>query len=156
MRVYLVRHADAVQGADDHARPLSGLGKRQMRAVAALIRPLGLTVAAIWHSGLVRAEQSARLLAPVVQSRDGVVERDGLAPLDKPRHVASVLDDHDEDLMIVGHEPHLGKLACKLLTGSAGDDLLKIRKGSILCLNRDNDGKWRLEWMATPELAGSI
>lgn len=155
MRLYLIRHADAVDGADDATRPLSTRGRRQMRAIAKVIRPLALKVHVIWHSGLVRARQSAEALEEVVSCAQGVVPRDGLAPADRPGTLAAELRRYTNDAMIVGHEPHLGRLASKLLAGKGSAGLLAIRKGAALCLQRDEDYKWRLEWMLTPELAGS-
>jgi len=55
--------------------------------------------------------------------------------------------------MIVGHLPHLGKLASKLLTGSASREIVKFSTGSVAALTRETDGGWCLEWLSAPMLA---
>ena len=126
-----------------------------MRTIAKLLRPLELKAQVIWHSSLVRARQSAALIQSGVVSKHGIEARAGLAPGDEPGILAKSLRRCDGDMMVVGHEPHLGRLASKLLAGKGSADLLHIRKGAVICLNRDTEGKWRLEWMITPELAGA-
>ncbi len=54
--------------------------------------------------------------------------------------------------MLVGHLPHLSKLAGLLLTGSPDIEPIKFRMAGVLCLERDVKGKWALLWMLTPEL----
>ena len=59
MRVYLVHHADAVGPDVDPQRPLSALGRTQAAALADRVRGAGFAPASIWHSGKLRARQTA-------------------------------------------------------------------------------------------------
>ncbi len=54
--------------------------------------------------------------------------------------------------MLVGHLPFMAKLAALLVAGDAEAALLDYRPGSVLCLERDDSGSWRIAWMLRPEL----
>jgi phosphohistidine phosphatase len=54
--------------------------------------------------------------------------------------------------MLVGHLPHLSRLASALLLGDPGREIVRFRMGAIVCLVRA-EGRWLLQWVLTPELA---
>lgn len=53
--------------------------------------------------------------------------------------------------MIVGHLPHLSRLASSLLTGRQDAEVVGFQYGGVVCLERTNDG-WKLGWMIVPDL----
>jgi phosphohistidine phosphatase SixA len=63
MRLYLVQHGDAVPERLDPERPLSASGRREVQAVARLLADTGVRAAHVVHSGKLRAQQTAELLA---------------------------------------------------------------------------------------------
>ena len=152
MRLYLIQHGEAKPKQQDPERPLTEKGLRDVRKVAEFIKPLGLRVRAVLHSGKARAAQTAEVLASAVDADEGIVQRDGLGPNDPVDPVAKDIRRAAEDLMIVGHLPFLGKLAARLLTGSESAEVVAFRNGGIVCLEYDPDRAWRLAWMITPEL----
>ena len=102
------------------------------------------------HSGKLRAVQTAEALAEKLKPREVAVGGD-LKPLDNPSAWVGRLASIKEDLVLVGHMPHLEKLASSLL---CGDERLKLgfKPGSAVCLERDESGAWFLKWMIAPEL----
>jgi phosphohistidine phosphatase SixA len=66
MRVYLVQHGESKSEEEDPQRRLTGEGVRNVQKVAQFLRPLGLKLAAIWHSDKDRARQTAEILAGAV------------------------------------------------------------------------------------------
>jgi phosphohistidine phosphatase len=80
------------------------------------------------------------------------VRRDGLAPKDAVEPIKQQLEQGNTNVMIVGHLPFLGRLAALLLTGSADNAVVEFQFGCVVCLQRDDAGKWRLEWMIVPKL----
>lgn len=156
MRLYLVQHGEAKPKQQDPQRHLTEKGLRDVRKAADFIRPLGLSVDAVWHSGKARAARTAEILASVITVSQGALQREGLAPNDPVGVTAKELSSFDEDLMIVGHMPFLGKLASALVAGdeSADEsaDVVAFQQGGIICLERDEGGAWRLGWMVIPEL----
>src|SRR5688572_10825807 len=57
--VYLVHHAQALSGETDHTRPLSTVGLLQAESVARAAVERGAKPTVIWHSGKLRARQTA-------------------------------------------------------------------------------------------------
>lgn len=161
-RLFLIRHADAAEGRDDAVRPLSHKGEETVRRVAFALRASGEFKAdRIWHSPLLRARQTARLLAEGVALDLASLEAvRGMLPSDDPRWLAAAVDKGRKRLALVGHEPHLGLLAGLLVFGEAIPEAFKLRKGAVLCLDRedapakDRRGvqRWRVRWLLDPEL----
>ncbi|MFO8012417.1 MAG: phosphohistidine phosphatase SixA [Phycisphaerae bacterium] len=152
MRLYIVRHADAKSKSEDPERHLSETGLAQARAMADFLRPLGLTVAAVWHSTKSRAAETAACLAAAVEAADGGVERDDLAPKDPVDPVVRAVRKADGDVMVVGHLPYVENLASKLLTGDASAMGVRFPAAGVLCLDYEADEGWRVAWMVTPQL----
>ena len=72
MKVYLVQHGKAVDKSVDPERPLSDEGTQQTQAVADFIASLNIKVECIWHSGKMRAHQTAEILSKAVTADDGL------------------------------------------------------------------------------------
>lgn len=155
MNLYLIRHAHALTGPEDPCRPLSEKGRAQVkRLVKSLRGKIAFAPVEIWHTPLARSRQTARLLAPALAPTATVVEIAGLEPENNPRTLAARLKTVRHDLALVGHEPHLSLLAALLVTGAATPEVFKLRKASVLCLDRAGDAEnpWRVRWLLAPEL----
>jgi len=152
MTLYLVRHAQPKAKEEDSQRPLSSQGRSDIQKVATFLGDRGIPVSRIIHSGKLRARQTAEALAERLKATGSVSETDGLAPLDDPTVWAGRLADTDEDLMLVGHLPHMSKLAALLITGGADQPVVMFKPGGVVCLERDDEGRWSLRWMVVPEL----
>ncbi len=152
LRLYLVQHAEAKPQAEDPARPLSEKGQEDIRRVANFIKAKGIEVSKIFHSGKLRAKQTAEALAEGISSAGGVEQAEGLAPLDDPGILANRLKEELEDLVLVGHLPHLSKLAGLLLAGDPERKVVGFRNGGVVCLERDENGNWSVGWVLTPEI----
>ncbi len=155
MQVFLIRHAHALKGDDDAARPLSERGEAQIRAVAKFLKNAGgLEVGEIWHSGLVRSRDTAVALAKQLGLRVPLAEMKELAPGHDPALIAARLVDRKVAVAIVGHEPHLSALASLLVAGAAEPPLFVLRKCAVLALDREHE-HWAVLWQITPELLGA-
>jgi len=117
-------------------------------AIAQALRARAVEVAEIRHSGLARARETAEILARVLGSGAAVRAVSGLAPEDDPDVARAELDLAREPLMLVGHLPHLGRLASGLL-GPEGGEIPSFTPGTALGLARVADG-WRLDLLLRP------
>jgi phosphohistidine phosphatase len=152
MLLYLVQHGDAKREEEDPPRPLSDKGREDVKKVASYVSRLTIEVDKVLHSGKLRAKQTAELLAEKLKIAKGVSETDGMAPLDDPGLWAERLKARTNSLMLVGHLPHLARLSALLLCGDMGKNPIAFKMGGIVCLRRDDGGKWSLQWMITPEI----
>src|SRR6266702_736262 len=110
VHLYLVQHGQAKAEADDPERPLTDQGVADVEGVARhAVNHLGVRPARVAHSAKTRARQTAEIWARLLDA--DIAPSDGLAPNDDPATWAARLDSEVDDLMVVGHLPHLGRLA---------------------------------------------
>lgn len=152
MLLYLVQHAEAKREEEDPARDLTEKGRIDMESVAHHLKRLNVHVAQIFHSGKTRARSTANVLARHLQPRAGASEAPGLAPLDDPEIWAGRIAQMDEDIFLVGHLPHLGRLAGLLLNGDKEKCAINFQMGGVVRLRRMDAGQWAVEWMLVPEI----
>lgn len=152
--LYLIRHADAVDLHPDEARPLSERGREQVKALAKFLeRTDAFSPEEIWHSPLVRARETAELLAKHLKFAGPLRETAGLRPEDDPREIARKLAKLDHAVAVVGHEPHLSALASLLVAGATQPVAFVMKKGATLALERD-ETRWLVRWHIAPGLLG--
>ncbi|MDD2902533.1 MAG: phosphohistidine phosphatase SixA [Syntrophales bacterium] len=152
MFLYLVQHAEAHSKEEDPARDLSEKGREDIEEVAHHLKRLNIQVRQIFHSGKTRAASTAKVLANHLQPPVGISEAPGLAPLDDPEIWADRLAHMDEDILLVGHLPHLGKLAALLLSGDQEKQVINFQMGGALRLRRMQGDQWAVDWMIPPEI----
>jgi len=162
MNLYLIRHAHALSEEENPSRPLSPRGRSQARALALQLSSSGcFTAKEFWHSGLVRATETAQIFAAGLGlPKSALRHMQGLLPEDDPLALADLVQRRGEaDLAIVGHEPLLGRLASLLLQGKEEPVVLDISKGAVVQLQpgsgrhrRTGLSRWQLRWMLSREL----
>lgn len=154
MRIYFLRHGAAVERAgwerDDALRPLTGAGRRRLERIADTLADLDLGLGAIITSPLVRARQTAEIVA----ARLGVAwaEDARLAPGCDAARLCAVLRDHPDaaTIMVVGHEPDLGETIGALIGGGR----VACRKGGLALVNLPDASsrEGQLAWLVPPRI----
>jgi phosphohistidine phosphatase len=151
MNLYLVQHGEAKPEREDPERPLADRGRDDIVRLGKLLARAGVRVSEIRHSGKRRAHETAQILAKALQPAGGVVLEAGLAPKDPVESIAREVSSLNEDIMLVGHLPHLGRLATVLLlAGRHEPPVVRFVPGTLARLDR-SDG-WSVGWLVPPEL----
>jgi phosphohistidine phosphatase len=114
MNLFLVHHADALDPHVDPQRPLSTLGMGQATWLAAEAHAAGVAPALIWHSGKLRSRQTAEAFLRACNPFASFKMVRGLAPDDSLVWICDAIEAEDQDVMVVGHMPHLPALATRL------------------------------------------
>ena len=152
MHLYLIRHAHALDGDDDAARPLSAKGRKQCRKLGQFLREARAFEAdEIWHSPLRRSRDTSALLAKHVKTKVKLTAVSGLLPDDPADSIIAKLLAARRTVAVVGHEPHLSALASLLVAGEAAPQRFIFKKGAALRLDRVGAG-WAVRWQVSPEL----
>jgi phosphohistidine phosphatase len=143
--VILMHHADALGADADPARPLSALGRAQAewlarRAQADRVRPQ-----AIWHSGKLRARQTAEALLRFCNPGATFKLMRGLRPEDSPEWIRDLLVVEDQDVAVVSHMPLVPALLEALTQGSREFPL----NGMVL-LERTGSRTFHERWRVAP------
>ncbi len=151
MLVYLVQHAEADR-EEGSGKDLTEKGRLDIESVAHHLQRLNVQVRQIFHSGKARAQTTANILARHLNPPNGVSAAPGLAPLDDPGIWSERIAPLDEDILLVGHLPHLGRLAAILMTGDQEKQVINFQMGGAVRLRRMAADQWAVEWMVVPEL----
>ena len=147
--IFLVHHGDAVGPDVDPMRPLSDRGRGAVLLLADDAARRGVKPDAIWHSGKLRARQTAEAFwkachpfAPVTAERD-------LQPTDPPEWMRDRLFGETRDLMLVGHMPHLARLFCMLIGEDERTTTATFPVHGMIALEADGEG-WKEAWRINP------
>lgn len=149
MKLYVIQHGAALPKDVDAERPLTEEGRSNVAALADLLSAQVVSVASIQHSTKLRAKQTAQILADVLGGR--MVEVDGLAPDDPVEPWLNSLCQTGEDVALVSHQPFVGRLATRLLTGRDEPVAVAFEPGTALCLT-EVSGAWVVQWLLPPAL----
>jgi len=150
MRLHLVQHGEAKSEEEDPERPLTDRGASDVGRVARHVAATGaIAVTQIHHSGKTRARQTAEAWGEALGVP--VAEAEGLAPKDDPTIWATRVPGEPGDFMLVGHLPHLSKLAAILVAGNADRPAVAFRPGGVVGLEQGDDG-WSLFLALPPDL----
>jgi phosphohistidine phosphatase len=157
LSLYLVRHGIAAERGeaypDDDVRPLTPDGVTKFRKAVKGLARLGVSVDVILTSPLLRARQTAQILAKGLGDTK-VVDTDALRPGGRfDRLVRTVTDSSGHTaIAIVGHEPEIGQAAGRLV-GKSGP--LAFNKGAVCRIDFDKwpmDQPGRLRWFVTQKI----
>jgi phosphohistidine phosphatase len=159
--LYIMRHGVAVmrssQDVDDDAkRPLTPDGKRKMQEIARGLKRLGFAVAWIVTSPLVRAVETAEIIADSLDQRVPMDFCDALKPGGSPEELLTFLARHlaRRSVLVVGHEPDLASMAARLI-GAGRHANLAFKKGGCCLISFDEfppKSPGTLTWWLTPKL----
>lgn len=158
IELYLVRHAVAAERGpkypDDRLRPLTPAGEKKFAASVPGLAKIDVGIDFVLTSPLVRARDTAMLLASGLKPKPAVTEVEALAPGGRPQAIVEAIKTHTKKyrrIALVGHEPDLGELAARLL-GARGN--VDFKKGGICLIETDGAtpaGPGTLCWMLTPK-----
>ena len=147
--LFLVHHGDAVGPDVNPMRPLSDRGRVEVDMLAQKAAERGTRPEVIWHSGKLRAKQTAEAYLRRCNPLATFSAARGLQPTDPTNWIAESIAGDTKALMLVGHFPHLPRLLARLSTGNADADPVDFPLNGIVALD-DDDGRWKERWRLTP------
>ena len=123
-----------------------------MAAVAKRLAKLDCNLDAIVTSPLLRAKQTAEIVAGALDLRERLTEDARLGGDFGPERLREILRDHRDvaALMLVGHEPGMSAAIGHAIGGARID----FKKGAIACVEISDVGSLRGEllWTAPPKV----
>jgi len=161
MKLCFMRHGiavdrgDTTKPSDDRQRALTPKGIKRMRKAATGLLSLSIPFDRILASPLVRARQTADIVAGVLHMEDRVEEIQELSPDRSVQDLLSGLAAHagKSNILLIGHEPLLSSTVSFLLSGKAGAEI-RLKKGGLCCLEVDGlppKESAILNWALTPK-----
>jgi phosphohistidine phosphatase len=154
--IYLVRHGVAAEQGpefpDDEARPLTSDGIDRLRVQVLGMRELQVRLDRVLTSPLVRAAQTAEVLAAGIGCASPLVTVDALRPGGRYDALMAALGRLGDDraIALVGHMPSIGEIAARLIGAL---EPLAFKKGGTCCIETDGLPPTRagqLRWFLPP------
>ena len=161
MNLFILRHGIAVERGTpgytrDSERPLTAKGERRLWQVAEAMEALELSFDLVLPSPYVRARQTAMLIAEALEIPKRLQLSSALTPDGNFKDLIKFLNSRKpapDDVLLVGHEPHLSGLISFLTTGKETHTVV-MRKGGLARLSVEALTPGRcavLEWLLTPK-----
>ena len=143
MEIWLLRHAaaeDRAESGRDADRALSEDGHRRAREVARGLAELDSGIELILTSPYRRARQTAEPVARALRLTSTLRETQALEPSSDPEEIlGEVRAEPAQVILLVGHEPHLGALLGRLVSGRAGLEI-PMKKAAVARLTWQGSG----------------
>ncbi|MDB5108632.1 MAG: phosphohistidine phosphatase, SixA [Candidatus Binatus sp.] len=157
MMLYILRHAaaeEASSSGDDGARKLTERAKVKLLGAAAGLRAMDVRFDAILTSPLVRATETAEIVASAYSNTPPPQVLPALATGVPASEAVAALRPYakNDDVMIVGHEPQLTSIASIMLSGSTEVVRFKLKTAACIAIDlpaRFDRGGGELRWMLT-------
>jgi len=143
MYVYLVQHGKSKSEEKDPKKSLTEEGAVEAELVAIQLVEREIQIGQIVHSGKTRAEQTAAIFAEFLKPAAGVKVLKGIGGADNPTIAKQFIEKCTDNVMLVGHLPHLQKLAV-LLTGQD----VEFQNAGVVCLSFEDN--WQVAWEILP------
>ena len=161
MEIYFLRHANAgepkLNREKDEQRPLDKLGTEQCHIVGRALAALDLKLDAIISSPLLRAQQTATLVAEELGHKNDIVLDEGLRPEAGYERFEELLAHHKDKaaIMVVGHNPSQTEFLTQLVIGSASE-AIELKKCAVARVDKKSGSPAVLKWMMPPKLVRAI
>jgi phosphohistidine phosphatase len=148
MQLFLVHHGDAVGPEIDPRRPLSDRGRSNVARLAQEAASRGVKPAVVWHSGKLRARQTAEAFWKACNALAEFSATRDLQPDDPPEWIRDRLRGESQDILIAGHFPHLPRLLALLVSAAPGSHGFPLH--GLVALATDAEHGWRELWRIEP------
>ena len=158
--LYIMRHGIAgdrgAEYPDDTKRPLTPEGKKKLRECVAGLAKLGVELDWIVSSPLVRARETAEIVADGLGAHTPLDLTDALSPGGEPESLIKFLAKHPNRtrVLVAGHEPDLGELATRLI-GAGRHSRFTFKKGGCCLITFGEfppQSPGQLVWWLTPKV----
>ncbi|MDH5600937.1 MAG: phosphohistidine phosphatase SixA [Gammaproteobacteria bacterium] len=156
MKLYLMRHGEALSPDKDPERGLSDNGKLRIEKLARQLDKNGVSFSQVFHSTKKRARETAEIMTSIISPDATTAIHRHIAPNDEPHSVITEINDWNEDTLITSHLPFVPNLMTALTGEDAFLSNISFETGTIICLERNEHATWVLSWSMSPSSLGEI
>ncbi len=156
MRLYCMRHGEAEMDIVDSHRCLTCHGQSDIKRIGEYVAKLKISVNHIFHSGLLRAEQTAKIMADCLPGKVQPESMPGLEDGSLVEPLADMIQHWQDDSLLVSHMPFISNLVSYLVTGQSHQAITAFPPGMLVMLERSRPGVWQLSLALSPSMVVSV
>ena len=148
MYLYVLRHGKAGEGYPDEVRELTDRGREDVGAVLSGCAENMEPLKQILCSPLVRARQTAEIVANILRFDGDICENEHITPWGSPQEFLDSLDEGCRSALIASHQPYASTLV-EYLTGQS----IAMRTSAIAAIDMEypSEGGGQLLWYRDPK-----
>ncbi|HOV31751.1 MAG TPA: phosphohistidine phosphatase SixA [Candidatus Hydrogenedens sp.] len=152
--IYLVQHGEAIDKETNSSRPLTEKGIETVQTMGKFLQEHNCKVDVIWHSPKLRARETAEILSSCLGiEASSINEYKELEPNEPIKKTIKLIQKSlEQSIMLVGHLPHLSRLAGLLLCENENKEIIAFQKGGVVCLESQEPGVSVVHWILVPSL----
>jgi len=161
MDIYFLRHASAgepkMNPAKDDERELDEQGIEQSHIVGRALAVLEVQPDVILSSPLIRARQTAEIVADEMGNKSEIVVNEALQPHGTYKQFETLLARYknSDAILVAGHNPSLTKFLSEMVAEKPSE-ALELKKGAIAKVEREDGNPAVLKWMMPPKVARAL
>lgn len=148
-KIYLMRHAEALNKEQDAERPLSELGRGNAKKMAAWMHAVGVPITTILHSPILRAKETAEIVSGVYNLKPTVFE--ALSTEASLVSLAQSVGDLSSGALLIGHLPNLDLLSNLLVTYDEQCTTLSFQPAAVAAFDL-TENRCLIDWTLYPAL----
>lgn len=149
MKLYLMRHGDALSSEDDPERGLTNDGKLKIELLAKHLNKQNLNFDCVCHSFKKRAKETAEIMSKNISPDIVPALIQNITPNDDPKLLAAEIKNWNEDTLVTSHLPFVPNLITLLTGQDVYTSGISFETGTIVCLEK-NDTDWSIRWATSP------
>ncbi len=152
MKIFIMRHGEAVAESMDILRPLSDNGREEVAKTAHVMKQKGLIPSIIYHSKKLRARQTAEIIKGLLSAPVRLEEKPFLNPNDDVGAAVNNLirDTNRDNIMIISHLPFIDHLTSFLVRGETGSSGIKFSEATVAVVHVSTIGKGEINEIISP------
>ena len=150
MKLYLMRHGEALSAEADPERGLSDNGKEKIKALAEYLQQQDLTFKCVFHSWKKRALQTAEIMTGILSPNVSLQLMENITPTDDPGLIVPAINSWNEDTLMTSHLPFIPNLVTLLTGQDVFLSAISFEAGTIVCLEKGDNETWTIKWSTAP------
>lgn len=150
MKLYLMRHGEALSPQVDPERGLTDAGKLKIKLVATHLQETGVSFKKILHSNKKRAYETAEIMGQIISPEIIPALHENVTPNDDPNLIVDKVNSWNEDTLITSHLPFVPNLMSLLTGQDAFLSAISFETGTVVCLEKNENTNWRINWSTSP------
>ena len=151
MKLYLMRHGEALPSSKDPQRGLTDEGKLKIEQLANHLQKQKMTFIRVHHSDRKRAQQTAEIMTNAISPNIEPALLQNITPNDDPGLIIEKINSWNEDTLVTSHLPFIPDLITLLTKQDVYKSSISFKPGTVVCLEKGNNSSWSINWSASPD-----
>lgn len=156
MRAYITRHAEAApRESEESPRLLTDKGRTDARRLGHFLKNEGIGKVRVIHNGRSWVRDNAEVLAEVLDRENGATLYLPPYPLNADAEIQPFISDLNaaaDDIVAALPNDVAHRVATQLIAGRESPYAVSMGNGDAVCLERCDEGVWRIVWLVTTKL----